>query len=83
MTDISKHPLLKECYDLCLAIEKCGASPELTDASMKASNLMRGIEALVNDDAHAVLQCLGQQQTIAELTPVPPAIQNDYSRIGL
>ena len=49
MPDISKHPLLKECYDLCLAIEKCAASPDLTDAGMKASNLMRGIETLVID----------------------------------
>lgn len=66
MADISKHPLLKECYELCLAIEKCGASPELTDASMKASNLMRSIEALVD--------------SMPQPKPLPPTIMADSAR---
>ena len=41
--DISKHPLIKQAYEVCQAIEKCGASPELTDAVTKASALMQGI----------------------------------------
>jgi hypothetical protein len=46
--DIGKHPLLKQCYELCLAIEVCGASPELTDAVTKASALMLEIEKLTD-----------------------------------
>ena len=46
--DIGKHPLLKQCYELCLAIECCGASLELTDAVTKASALMVEIEKLTD-----------------------------------
>ena len=48
MTNLAKHPLLMDCYNVCQAIEACGASPELTNAVSKASDLMRGIEALVD-----------------------------------
>ncbi|MCI1899290.1 MAG: hypothetical protein LKI85_13090 [Enterobacter sp.] len=41
--DISKHPLIKQAHEVCQAIEKCGASTELTDAVTKASALMQGI----------------------------------------
>ena len=47
MTDISKHPILQECYELCVAIEECGASEKLTEASMKASNLLESIDSLI------------------------------------
>lgn len=40
MTDISRHPILKQAYDVCQAIEQCGASPEITIAVIKASNLL-------------------------------------------
>ena len=43
LCDISKHQLLKQAYDVCIAIEACGASPQLTDAVVKASALMRGL----------------------------------------
>lgn len=46
--DIGKHPLLKQCYELCLAIERCGASLELTEAVTKASALMIEIENLTD-----------------------------------
>ncbi|MCM6993461.1 DUF2829 domain-containing protein [Enterobacter roggenkampii] len=50
MTDISKHPLLKQAYEVCQAIELCGASTELTSAVTKASALLRAIdEQLVSD----------------------------------
>ena len=49
MTDISKHPLLKACYEACLAIEKLGCSPEQTDAVSRVSDMMRPIEALVSE----------------------------------
>jgi hypothetical protein len=45
MTDISSHPLLQQAYDVCQAIEKCGASKQLTDAVCLASDLMRAIDA--------------------------------------
>ena len=48
--DVAFHPLISEAYDLCRAIEKCGASTELTNASVLASALMDGIANLANDD---------------------------------
>lgn len=45
--DISRHKLLKQCHDLCLSIEACGSSPELTEAVTKASSLMLQIDSLV------------------------------------
>jgi len=47
MTDISKHPILQECYELCVAIEECGASEKLTEASMKASALLESVDSLI------------------------------------
>ncbi|MFU6918462.1 hypothetical protein ACM74F_05405 [Pseudomonas aeruginosa] len=40
-------PILDQITDLCWAIEKCGASPELTDAVTKASALREPISDLV------------------------------------
>jgi hypothetical protein len=45
--DISRHPLLKNAHELCITIEKCGASPELTRASLMASTLMDDIHSLI------------------------------------
>ncbi len=44
----TRIPILDQIYDLCLAIEKCGASPELTDAVTKAGALREPISELVN-----------------------------------
>lgn len=44
MTNISRHPLLKQAYEVCLAIEECGASVPLTNAVTKASALLRDID---------------------------------------
>ena len=44
----TRIPILDQIYDLCLAIEKCGASPELTDAVTKAGALRKPISDLVN-----------------------------------
>jgi hypothetical protein len=46
--DISRHPILKEAYDLCEAIEDCGASEKLTEASIKAGKLMESIDKLLD-----------------------------------
>ncbi|HAA40902.1 MAG TPA: hypothetical protein DCE36_12605 [Pseudomonas sp.] len=47
MTDISRHPLLKKAYDVCQAIEMCGASVPLTNAVGKASELLRDLDAFI------------------------------------
>lgn len=44
MVDISKHPLLKQCCDLCQAIEECGASEKLTKAVIMCSELMENLD---------------------------------------
>ncbi|MCM1958028.1 Gp49 family protein [Acinetobacter modestus] len=43
----TRIPILDQVYDLCQAIEKCGASPELTDAVTKAGALRDPISELV------------------------------------
>ncbi|WP_060538576.1 crAss001_48 related protein [Pseudomonas sp. NBRC 111125] len=47
MTNITRHPLIQQAYDVCQAIEACGASVELTNAVTKASNLMRAIDDFI------------------------------------
>lgn len=47
MTDISRHPLLQQAYDVCLAIEECGASVELTNAVTKASALLATLDKFI------------------------------------
>lgn len=44
MVNISKHPILKECYELCGLIEDCGASEELTKAVVACGDLMENID---------------------------------------
>lgn len=48
MIDIARHPLLKEAFEVCEAIEACGASVELTAAVTKASALMHSINSLLD-----------------------------------
>ena len=48
MTDINKHPLLREISVVVSAIEACGASPQLTHAVVLASGLHRSAEALID-----------------------------------
>ena len=49
MTDISKHPLLTEAYQLCRVIETLGASEELTAVSILAGDLFNNIDSLVSN----------------------------------
>lgn len=53
MTDISKHPLLRQAHEVCIAIEQCGASPQLTDAVIKASNLLKSLDDHLVPDLEA------------------------------
>lgn len=52
MVDISRHAILKQAVEVCYAIEKCGASPELTGAVILASALLESIDKLL--DAHGI-----------------------------
>ena len=45
MTDLSRDPLLLQCYELSGAIERCGASRELTEAISQATRLMLTVAA--------------------------------------
>lgn len=47
MTNISRHPLLAQAYEVCQEIEKCGASPQLTAAVTKASALLHELDAFI------------------------------------
>lgn len=47
MTDISRHVLLKQAFEVIQEIEKCGASPQLTSAVTKASDLLRTLDDFI------------------------------------
>jgi hypothetical protein len=60
MTDITIHRLVKQSYEVSQAIERCGASPELTEAVIKSSALTRALaEYFVADDHVAWLRSVG------------------------
>lgn len=71
MTDITKHPILREISTVVSAIESCGASPQLTSAVVLASSLYKSAEALI--DAQAAIteaQPLTRQLTPADIDGV-------------
>lgn len=45
--DLSSHPILQQAFDVIQAIEKCGASVELTNAVTKAGELMTAINEIL------------------------------------
>ena len=51
MTQIGKYPLVDKAYNVCLAIEECGASEKLTEAVTLASELMRDLESFCEKQA--------------------------------
>lgn len=51
MTNITRHPLLQQAYDVCQAIEQCGASVQLTHAVTKASALLAELDKRIPDNA--------------------------------
>lgn len=51
MTDISRHDILRQAFEVCQEIEKCGASPELTNAVTKATALLRTLDDFIPKDA--------------------------------
>lgn len=77
MTDVSRHSLLKQAYDVCQAIEQCGASVQLTSAVGKASDLMRAIDQHLGDETGiaAVATIQGEAASFA-LNPLEQAIES-------
>jgi len=49
--DISKHPILKQAYDLSLAIEDLGTGDKITEMSFIAAQLIKGIESIVDSES--------------------------------
>lgn len=47
MVNITRHPLIQQAYDVCQAIEACGASVPLTNAVSKAGDLMRALDVFI------------------------------------
>ncbi|UZD96259.1 DUF2829 domain-containing protein [Pseudomonas corrugata] len=47
MTNITRHPLLQQAYDVCQAIEQCGASVPLTHVVTKASTLLADLDRFI------------------------------------
>ena len=54
MVDIARHQILQQAVEVCYAIEKCGASPELTDAVTLASALVQSIDKLLDEHNIAI-----------------------------
>lgn len=50
MTQIDRHPLIEQAANVCWAIEECGASPQLTNAVTKASDLLRALDGYIKTD---------------------------------
>lgn len=47
--NLYRHPLFIQIYELTQQIEKCGASPELTEAVIKASALNESVAKLIDE----------------------------------
>lgn len=54
MVDIARHQILQQAVEVCYAIEKCGASPELTDSVTLASSLVQSIDKLLDEHNIAI-----------------------------
>lgn len=65
MTQIDRHPLIEQAYNVCLAIEECGASVELTNAVTKASALMLALDKLIPSTPPEFKDLQPHQQRVA------------------
>lgn len=77
----TRIPILDQIYDLCQAIEKCGASPELTNAVRLAGELRYPISKLV-DQALKLgigegIVSVSYSDNGSNLTPDLPEFKND------
>lgn len=46
---LDEHPILMQAYEVCIAIEECGASVELTNAVTKANALLQDLKPLMRE----------------------------------
>lgn len=74
MTDISKHPLLQQAYDVIQAIEVCGASVYLTDAVTKASALLAALDKFVSTPVGGESQVKVNRENINSATQLIHAL---------
>lgn len=74
MTDISKHPLLQQAYDVIQAIEVCGASVYLTDAVTKASALLAALDKFVSTPVGGESQIKVNRENINSATQLIHAL---------
>ena len=58
MLPLSAHPIIQQAHDVIQAIEACGASPELTAATMQAATLAEAINNLVNEQCLSGATCV-------------------------
>lgn len=49
MADLQRHPILRAIYDVMRAIERCGASPELTEAVVLAGRLSEQAATILDE----------------------------------
>jgi hypothetical protein len=63
MVTLSRHPLLRQCYDVMQQIEACGASLELTKAVTMAGELLDGIDAALPNGEAAAIEAARQART--------------------
>ena len=68
MTNLSRHPVLRAIYGASQAIEKCGASRELTDAVMAVTALYAPAEGLLDHIASLERQLEEARAQLAERT---------------
>ena len=85
MSDISKHQLIKRAYEVCVAIEECGASEKLTDAAVKASALEADIDVFVDDInskswsiATAIIEAKAEQRELCANAIAKKAVKNCF-----
>jgi hypothetical protein len=69
MVNLSRHPLLRQCYDVMQQIESCGASPELTKAVTMAGELLDGIDAALAAVEAARQARTALREALVELGP--------------
>ena len=61
--NINAHPLIRQSYEVSLAIEECGASEQQTNAGIKSSALTTALSNLLDDDNYvAFLRWAGDTQ---------------------
>lgn len=74
MTDLkrltlSRHPLLRAIYDVIQAIERCGASPELTAAVTLAGELSEPAAMILDERDKFINLLTGYVKIVADLAP--------------